>query len=94
MPTAEQGAGHAGWAYAGAQAGAHGDAASGAQYVGAGAQTGARLNQLHGHKGQSRAQQQPEAAGSVATASKISNFFMILCLLSKQLVEYCLGRVV
>src|SRR5438874_6017406 len=64
-------------------------AASGAAYVGAGAQAGAqtgaggaqtapRLNQLHGQHGQSRAQQQPPAAGSIATASKISVFFMIL----------------
>ena len=97
MPTAEQGAGQAG-AQAGAQGGAHGEAASGATYVGpgaqAGAQTGARLNQLHGHRGQSRVQQQPEAAGIVATASKISNFFMILGLLTKQFVDNCLGRVV
>jgi len=36
------------------------------------------LNQLQGQHGHSRAQAQPEAAGNVATASKISNFFMIL----------------
>ena len=65
--------------------GAHGAgaqvAASGAAYVGgqAGAQyVAGRLNQLHGQHGQSRAQAQPEAAGNTATASKISNFFMIL----------------
>jgi hypothetical protein len=77
----------------GAQGGAQ-VAASGAAYVGgqAGAQTAGRLNQLHGQSGHSRAQQQPEAAGIVATASKISNFFMILCLLRKQGRNYCFGR--
>jgi len=65
--------------------GAHGagaQAATGAAYVGgqAGAQyVAGRLNQLHGQHGHSRAQQQPEADGNAATASKISNFFMILC---------------
>ena len=53
-----------------------------------------RLNQLHGHNGHSRAQQQPEADGNAATASKISNFFMILGLLRKQRGDYCFGRVV
>ena len=80
--------------------GAHGGAqvaASGAAYVGgqAGAQyVAGRLNQLHGQHGHSRAQEQPAAAGNVATASKISNFFMILGLLRKQRGDYCFGRVV
>jgi hypothetical protein len=52
------------------------------------------VNQLHGHNGHTRAQQQPEAAGSNATASNISNFFMIVCLLQKQRGDYCFGRVV
>src|SRR3954447_18816972 len=62
----------------GAQGGAQ-VAAIGAAYVGgqAGAQYAGRLNQLQGQNGQSLAQQQPEAAGIVATASKISSFFMI-----------------
>jgi hypothetical protein len=40
------------------------------------------LNQLQGQNGHSRAQQQPEAAGSVATASKTSNLF-IFCVSSQ-----------
>lgn len=86
-------------AQGGAQGGAH-VAANGAAYVGAGAQYGAgagaqyapRLNQLHGQNGHSRAQQQPLAAGSIATASKISVFFMVLGLLGKQRGDYCFGR--
>jgi hypothetical protein len=85
--------------------GAHGDggqvAATGATYVGAGgqtgaggAQTGARLNHVHGHNGQTRAQQQPLAAGITATASKIRIFFMVLGLLEQQSGDYCFGRVV
>jgi hypothetical protein len=88
-------------AQGGAAYGAH-VAASGAAYVGAGAQGGGqygiaatgRLNQLHGQNGHSRAQQQPEAAGSVATANKSSIFFMVLCLLEKQRGDCCFGRVV
>jgi hypothetical protein len=52
------------------------------------------LNQLQGQNGHSRAQQQPEADGNAATASKINNFFMILCLLRKQGEDDCFGRVV
>ncbi len=75
-------------------AGAQVELASGATYVGAGAHTAPRLNQLHGQNGQSRAQQQPEAAGSIATASKVSIFFMVLSLLGKQRGNYCFGSVV
>ena len=82
--------------------GAHGAggqvAATGATYVGggqAGAQTAAgRLNQLQGHSGHSRAQQQPDALGNVATASKISSFFMILSSPSEAAGGFCFGRVV
>jgi hypothetical protein len=85
--------------------GAHGEHGDGAYVIGAivGAHTGAgaghtgyagRLNQLHGHSGHRRAQQQPLAAGNAATSSKISSFFMILCLLMKQQRDYCFGRVV
>ena len=66
--------------YGAAQGGAQ-VAANGAAYVGghAGAQyVAGRLNQLHGQNGHSRAQQQPEADGNAATASKINNFFVIL----------------
>ena len=52
------------------------------------------MNQLHGQNGHRRAQQQPEALGNVATASKISNFLIILGLLRKQREDYCFGRVV
>ena len=84
------------------ETGAHGAggqvAAIGAAYVGGG-QAGAQyvaglLNQLHGHSGHSRAQQQPEAAGNTATDSKISNFFMILSSPSEAAGGFCFGRVV
>jgi hypothetical protein len=52
------------------------------------------LNQLHGQHGQSRAQAQPEADGNAATASKISNFFMILYSPSEAAGGFCFGRVV
>ena len=77
-------AGHGG----GHGGGGHGGGQAGAQYV------AGRLNQLHGQHGHSRAQAQPEADGNAATASKISNFFMILGLLRKQRGDYCFGRVV
>jgi hypothetical protein len=83
VPQVEQGDGQAGAAYvaAGAHTGAHGAAATGGAYVGgqAGAQ---RLNQLQGQHGHSRPQQQPDATGSDATASRISNLF-ITCVSSQ-----------
>jgi hypothetical protein len=83
---------------AGGHAGGQAVAANGAAYIGAGGQqTGAgagghgagRLHQLQGHNGHSEAvgqhaAQPPNMAGIVATASKASIFFIILCLLRKQ----------
>jgi hypothetical protein len=74
-------------------------AATGAAYVvaggqhtgaGGGGQTGSRRHQLQGQQGHNarsgpHAAHPPNRAGSVDTASKVSIFFMILCLLGKQL---------
>lgn len=70
-------------------------AASGAAKVGAGGHTGAgggqaagRLNQLHGQHAHRpvllHEAHPPHTSGTVATASKASIFFIILCLLGKQ----------
>jgi hypothetical protein len=83
----------------GAHGGGQAVAATGVAYVVAGGQqtgagggghTGSRRNQLHGQHGHNARLGQHEAhppniVGSIATASKVSIFFMILCLLRKQL---------
>ena len=66
---------------AAANCGAHTGAGAAQTGAGGGQHAGPRFIQPQGH---SRAQQQPLAAGSIATASKISTFFMVLCLLGKQ----------
>jgi hypothetical protein len=79
-------------------AGGHGAAASGAAYTGAGGHGAPRLNQLHGQQGHSpvgqQAAQPPNMAGNVATASKVSIFFMVGLSPQKAVGDYCFGRTV
>jgi hypothetical protein len=84
-----------------ATAGGHtGAAATGAAYTGAGGQAAPRLNQLHGQHGHSpspggqQAAQPPNVTGIVATASKVSIFFMANRSPHKAVGDYCLGGAV
>jgi hypothetical protein len=56
------------------------------------------LNQLHGQQGHSpvgqQAAQPPNMAGNVATASKVSIFFMVCLSPQKAVADYCFGRTV
>jgi hypothetical protein len=94
------GATYCGMTLAGAHgAGGHAVAATGAAYTGAGGQGAPRLNQLQGQQGQiapvgQQAAQPPNMAGIVATASKVSIFFMGSLSPQKAVGNYCFGRAV